>query len=261
MDFFINEILENEHIKEKIRNATEFHKEAREIAEKIIATGEKPELEIGMLPLCVVAFLADNALKVNTEKGIPKEITVATLKDANIWIENYKTEFGKDGLAAYPWLFNHCLSDLFKLGRLQFRIRKCHEGIPGEYAIETHIPQGEPLVADDCFKSFAAAKEFFKKYFPEYSPECFMCDSWLLNPNLADILPEESNIVKFMRMWTPVPFKSDNSALAIERIFGFGFDANDIANAPENTSLQCKLKIYLLSGGNMDITLGYRYIE
>ena len=260
MDFFINEILEDERIKEKVRNSTELHNEAKALANKIIATGEKPELEFGMLPLCTMAFLADNALKVNTEKGIAKEITVATLKDVNIWIENYKTQFGKDGIAAFPWLCNHGLGDLFRLGRLQFRIEKSHKGIPGEYAIETHIAQGEPLIAEDCLESFAMAKEFFKKYFPEYSPECFMCDSWLLNPNLSDILPDDSNIIKFMKMWTPVPFESDNSALAIERIFGFGFDANDIANAPENTSLQRKLKAYLLSGGDMDITLGYRRI-
>lgn len=260
MEFFINEILEDEALKEKMRTDRSLCQKAREIADHIIETGDKSEIGFGMLPLYVIAYMADYALKYNTSRGIPKEITVATLKDANIWIENYRTQFHEDGIAAFPWLCNHCLGDLFRLGRLQFRIEKSHKGIPGEYAIETHIAQGEPLDADACLESFAAAKEFFKKYYPEYSPECFMCDSWLLNPNLTDILPESSNIVKFMRFWTPVPFESDNSALAIERIFGFGFDANDIANAPEDTSLQRKLKAYLLAGGNMDITLGYRKI-
>ena len=87
-----------------------------------------------------------------------------------------------------------------------------------------------------------------------------MCDSWLLNPNLELILKSESNVVKFMKLWTPVPFVSDNSSQAIERVFGFGFKRENLKNAPENTSLQKALKEYLLNGGTMDLTLGYRKI-
>lgn len=260
MDFFINEILENEEAKKLLKTDKSYCEEARKIANKIIETGEKPELPEGILPIYVLAYLADYALKINTERGIDKKITVETLKDINVWFDNYKQQFSKFGLATFPWLFFHYTGTLFRLGRLQFRVEKSHPGIPGEYAIETHIAQGEPLKAEDCLESFEAAKVFFKKHYPQYDFKCFMCDSWLLNPNLTDILPEESNIVKFMRFWTPVPFESDNSALAIERIFGFGFDAKDIKNAPENTSLQRALKAYLLNGGNMDITLGYKMI-
>ena len=101
------------------------------------------------------------------------------------------------------------------------------------------------------------AKDFFAKYFSEFSPKFFMCDSWLLCPKLADILEPDSNTVKFMKLWQPIDYPKDNSAQAVERVFGFGFNRNEIEHAPETTGLQRRLKKYLLSGGNIDITAGY----
>lgn len=260
MDFFINEILENDEIKELLLSNKHLIPEAEKIAEQI-KKGEDVSIEKGLLQVFVCAFLAEFALKVNSERNIPKEITVLTLKDVNPWLDNYKAQYNEAGLGEFCWLKNHYTGDLFKIGRLQYRLEKPLDGVPsGSVAIETHIPQGEPLTAEACLKSFDEAKEFFKKYFPQAKPEYFMCDSWLLNPNLAEILKEESNIVKFMRLWTPIPFVSDNSSQAIERVFGFGFKKENIKNAPENTSLQRALKEYIISGGSMDLTAGYRKI-
>lgn len=261
MDFFINEILENDEIKEILLSDNETAKIGKKIADDIIKTNEIPNLESGILPIFVLAYLSDYALSKNNSRGIPKEITVASLKDINIWLENYKSQYNKLGLGEFCWLKNHYTGDLFKLNRLQFRLEKSLPGVPdGEFAIETHIPQGEPLNIEACLDSFAFAKDFFKKYFPEYSPKYFMCDSWLLNPNLEKILSADSNIVKFMKLFTPFPFESDDSSQAIERVFGFSFKKENIEHAPENTSLQKKLKAFLLSGGNLDITAGYRKI-
>lgn len=261
MDFFVNEILENEEIKAILLSDNCQRAQAKEIADKIKSTGEIPTLEAGILPIMVLAYLADYALQKNGKRGISKNVTVCTLKDINVWLDNYRNQYGKPGLAEFCWLKHHYTGDLFKLGRLQFRIEKSTQGIPsGETVIETHIPQGEPLDAQQCIESFQMAKIFFSKHFPEYSPQYFMCDSWLLNPNLSKVLNENSNIVKFMRLWQPFPFPGDDSAQAIERVFGFGFKAENIANAPENTSLQKRLKAFLLSGGTMDLTAGYRKI-
>ena len=181
--------------------------------------------------------------------------------DVNIWLENYETQFGEIGLDKFSWLKFHYTGDLFRLGRLQYRLEKPLDGVPaGDVAIETHIPQGAPLTKDACLESFEKAKEFFQNIFPEAKPRYFMCDSWLLNPNLAEILPESANIVQFMRLWTTIPFESDNSRQSVERVFGFGFKKENIKNAPENTGLQRALKKYIIDGGTMDITAGYRKI-
>ena len=260
MQFFINEILENDEIKKILLTETKYIAPAKKISEKI-KNGEDIMPEKGILPIFVCAFLADYALEVNAKRGISKEITVATLKDLNVWLENYQTQFGVLGLGEFCWLKYHYTGDLFRIGRLQYRLEKPLEGVPaGEVAIETHIPQGEPLTKDACLQSFEMATKFFQKIFPEAKPQYFMCDSWLLNPNLAEILKEESNIVQFMRLWTPIPFVSDNSSQAVERIFGFGFKKENVENAPENTGLQRALKKFLLDGGTMDLTAGYRKI-
>jgi len=90
MEFFLNEILENEEIKKQLPAEREKYPEAAEIAADIRANGARPKLAPGMLPLLVLSHLADDALRINEEKGVPREITVATLKDINIWIENHR---------------------------------------------------------------------------------------------------------------------------------------------------------------------------
>ncbi|MBE5869399.1 MAG: hypothetical protein E7293_10680 [Lachnospiraceae bacterium] len=261
MDFFITEILENEPVKERLLADKETEKEGKEIAEKIIRTGEYAPMKAGMLPVFVLAYLADFALEKNSYRGIPREITVETLRDVNIWLKNYEDQYHQLGLEQFGWLFLHYTGDLFGLGRLQFRIVKNEGAVPsGETMIETHIPQGQPLNTEACLQSFVRAKDFFSTYFPEVHPAYFFCDSWLLNPNLVQVLGEESNIVRFMRLWQTVPFPPDNSAQAIERVFGFGFPADKLGQAPEHTGLQRKLKAYLLGGGSLNITGGYRKV-
>ncbi len=261
MKFFIEEILENDAIKEILLADKETAKEGKRIADEIISTGDIPGLEAGFLPIFVLAHLADHVLEFNSSKGIAKEITVATLKDVNIWLDNYQVQYGKLGLGEFCWLKYHYTGDLFRLGRLQFRIEKCLPGVPeGDVAIETHIPQGEPLNIDACLESFSLAKDFFKKFYPQHNPKYFMCDSWLLNPNLAKVLPEESNIVKFMRLWETFPFPADNNTQVVNRVFGLGFKKENLKDAPENTSLQKAMKAYLLAGGEMNMAGGCRKI-
>lgn len=254
MDFFLNEILENERVRQALDFASPEAMEAKKMADEAVKTGERPRLSPGMTPIYVLAYLADHALQKNNARGISREITVATLKDINIWLDNYEKTFGKMGLKEFGWLFNHYTGRLFRLGRLQFEIVKQGE----EFALGTHIPQGEALDTSACLDSFAMAKEFFAAHFPETPVNKCTCHSWLLCPRLADVLPEESNIVRFMRLWEQVPCASDHSAQAMERTFGFGFKADMLPNAPEKTGLQRRMKAYLLAGGDLSACAGER---
>ncbi len=251
MDFFIEEIVEKEEIRSAILANVQYAERAREIADEIIA-GKKPEVEKGMQAVFVLGFLADYALKINSERGISRDVTIASLKDVNVWFKNYMTVNGKIGIAEFDWLWHHYTGRIFRLGRLQFHIieKDRHE------VINTHIPQDEPLTEDECIKSFNLARKFFGEIFPNQKPDRFICSSWLLNENLDKVLNENSNIVKFMRLWTKTREKDDNSAQAKKRVFGFDFDGN-LQTAPENTSLQKNLKKYLLSGGTVNQTEGY----
>ena len=44
-----------------------------------------------------------------------------------------------------------------------------------------------------------------KKHYPELSPKCIVCCSWLLSPTLAEILGKDTNITKFMKRFTKHP--------------------------------------------------------
>lgn len=265
MQYFINEIIENQEIKKILLTDTKRFNEAKKVASTIIDTLKKPDLEDGIFPVLVLAFLADYALEVNTKRGIDKEITTATLKDINLWVHNYFVQHNKLGIEQSPaqlgWLIRHYTGNLFRIGRLQFNIRKANLKIPdGEYVIETHVPQGEPLDFEMCCESLNMAEEFFKKHFPNIDAKFFTFHSWLANPNLEKLLDKDSNIVKFMKLWTLVDDEGDNSRQAIERVFGLGFKIEDIEKAPERTTLQRKLKELIISGENLDIKYGYRRI-
>ena len=101
MNFFINEILENDQIKEILKDYNR-KDEAKEIAEKVM-NGETVKVENGIFPICVLAYLAPYAIRKNEQRGIIKEVTVKSLKDINVWIDNY---FIKNENA--QWLCRKC---------------------------------------------------------------------------------------------------------------------------------------------------------
>ena len=249
MDFFLNEILEDEQVKQYIEAHTERFSQAfflsRQIADGL--TYEKPD---GELALFTLASMADAALKKMLERGIPRIVAVDTLRDINLWIRNHRKVYGTIGVMEFDWLLNHYHHlNIVRLGRLQYQLREKD----GETVLDTHVPQDEPLTTEACLASFEMAKQFFVKDHPTR----LICHSWLLCPRLAELLPAESNIIRFMQLWTQEPCKPDNSVQAMERIFGFGFTADRLADAPEDSSLQRKAKRYLLDGGRLDACAGY----
>ena len=191
MHFFMDEILEDERVIQELHKHSELKEKGKIIADYIVKHYDYPNIEAGVLPIYVLGYLADSALERNLERGISREITVQTLKDVNVWIRNYENQYGNIGLGEFRWLIFHYTSRLFRLGRLQFQLVVADKAIPtGDFVIETHIPQDEPLDIEHCMLSFEMAAKFYETYFPEYKADYFMCHSWLLNPGIADILNE-----------------------------------------------------------------------
>lgn len=93
---------------------------------------------------------------------------------------------GEEPFADHEWIEVVWSGRLAELGRLQFELRR-------DGALAVHIPESGPLTPDRCDASFARACEVF----PDH--HLASCHSWLLDPALADVLPGESNIVRFQR--------------------------------------------------------------
>jgi hypothetical protein len=298
-----------------------------------VAIREYDENLADYFPIMIFAFASPLAYEKNSRAGIPEDITLQTLRDINVWIDNFRLATGRWGLSEYFWLVKHYSGNLFQIGLFQYELYpfpdwayifehhstgeqvvlapdsevtatghiigssgeddclfstafkiKNHafqgclidtqKGIvqnkrielplddwnlilqPGDLTLFVHIRQGEKMDKRACLDSMEQVKKFYYQYFPEIKPAAFISKSWLLDPNLVNILHENSNIVKFMHLFHKVPVY-ERVPMILERVFGIGTEMKNIKDAPENTTLQKNLKTYLLQGGKVYTTGGY----
>lgn len=245
---------------------------------------ETSACELGpMFPLVALISGIEHTLLKHRELGIPDEITRATLSDAGNWVRNYHARSGAWGFGELHWLRRHARSEIFRLGRLQFApaafewpfsvYRSPNTGeiaalsaekerqagdrqpiiVPGSGTLEVHIPQGEKLSPEACERSYLWAREFFSRYFSSTQVAAFTCFSWLLDPALREILPEESNIVRFQSRYHILPHATDEKQ-TYDRVFGSS--SIDLDAAPRETFLQRAVADYVRAGGRMRCTAG-----
>jgi len=120
---------------------------------------------------------------------------------------------------------------------------------PGDCILSVHIPRGTNLSPDIIRESLAIGLETAKKQYPESTPKCFYCSSWLLDPTFSELLGEGSKIAAFGESFIRFPRKSTGKEL-----FTFAFPGDDNSNydnLSEKTSLQRKVKALYQSGGHI----------
>lgn len=118
---------------------------------------------------------------------------------------------------------------------------------PGDPALAIHLPGGMRLEKEATRQAIRDAFAHARKYYPDYDPKALHCGSWLLNPELADFLGEDSNIVAFASLFHLHPTKC-----AGQGVFNFVFKTSvnpDLKALPEDTRLQRWLKAKYLAGG------------
>ncbi len=126
-----------------------------------------------------------------------------------------------------------------------------------DQVIALHIPPGGGLTPEAVDDSLSQIKEFVARYFPDYDYKAFRCGSWLIDPQLIDMLGEESNISKFNKRFRKVTCGSPGRG-----VFGFVFLKPgdweiDIESLPENTTLERKIKEHYLAGKAIYEMQGY----
>jgi hypothetical protein len=115
----------------------------------------------------------------------------------------------------------------------------------GDPTLALHIPRQTRLSLDDCRESLAAAREFFATYFLAFGYRSLTCTSWMLDPRLAELLPAESNILRFQELFHLFPVPSASTAIYW---FVFRGDEKPVDGLPGDTSLQRRLKDYIRAG-------------
>ena len=119
--------------------------------------------------------------------------------------------------------------------------------VPGDDVINLHIPKGVSFTEEALDRTISNIRAFLAKYFPDYAYKAFFCGSWLLDPQLGDILGEDSNIVKFGRRFIPVSAKNDGKGV-FRFVFLIPDNDVDFETLPENTRLQRAVKQHYLAG-------------
>lgn len=138
---------------------------------------------------------------------------------------------------------------LIEVGRLQYEY--CNN--KKEKYIKIHIPKGDKLDHNEVINSMKDSKKEIEKYFKIKNYE-YYCESWLLSKEITKLLDNNSNILKFQKLFDITEGKN-----ATKDILNFVFDLQKIDSyydLPENTSLQSRIKGLLIDGKEIYIGIG-----
>lgn len=69
----------------------------------------------------------------------------------------------------------------------------------GDPVLQVHIPSGDPATPESIRQSKIDAVTFFHDHFPDANPRAFVSTSWMFSDLLDQLLPETSNVVRYLR--------------------------------------------------------------
>ncbi|MGW7679185.1 acyltransferase domain-containing protein [Kribbella sp. NPDC054772] len=201
------------------------------------------------------------------QRGIPDDISWATLGALGSSVQSHRQRSGTGGMDAPFWIDLHFRGGIYLLGRLGFNRGdlgflapavqaaglSCEESEP---ALGVHAAPTGPLDPAACDASFALAREFFARHFPEETYRFVRCGSWILDVQLAEYLPADSNIVRFQRRFHLAPETRDGDADILSRIFAAAPDT-DLGTLPRRTTLQRAVIDHLSAGRHWKIGFGW----
>ena len=219
----------------------------------------------------VFTLAIEDMEKIYIEKNIPRDILTDTIGDLAVWINRHHEWTGEWGFSQHGWIIHHLRGRLFKLGRLQFEMSKVKfEEFDkpsdelklalkdGDLFLNVHIPRGGRLDETSCLESFEMAKEFFPEVL-NYDFKAFGCFSWLFDPAFINLLPPESNILKFQKLFPHQWIYNREAYWGLDYVY-VNITKDNIKDAPEDTHFRKKLKEHILSGGIMQSGGGYRLV-
>lgn len=221
---------------------------------EIPAYPESKELSQAWFAACYLG--AGAAEQHYASKGIPREIMIESMSDLAIWLRNSKRNYNVIGLCnARPWEASIFHGNVLRFGRLECNYQHFYEFEPicddqgnvllkkGDAVINMHIPEDGPMDIGECRKSMERMRAFFSEYRKDYDWKGFLCESWLLDSQLRQMLPENSNIIKFQDMG--YHFDLSENEDTIFRVFG----TRDPETVENPTTLQRNMLAFIKSGG------------
>lgn len=199
------------------------------------ACDDEHRLGTGVLPLLALVQAAPRLAGLDLADGYPDEVVRTTQADIGQQLRKFRTVHGRTGLDTQWWLAVVLGAGFARLGRLQFEVTRSDLGMGEGHEVpvlSVHIPGDGPLEPDAVDDSLVQASTFFEEHHPDLGPiDWFICESWLLDPALAHLVPG-SNIAAFCARWDVWKIRErDRDALY------FGFDVEPPSGAEVSSLL------------------------
>ncbi|MBR2048807.1 MAG: DUF5596 domain-containing protein [Oscillospiraceae bacterium] len=212
---------------------------AEGLAQLKAALGDDPG---GFKRLCCMLRCALKAKEEYARLGIPDRIYYDTMAAFSRFVREHQASYGSYGFDRGFWVTRQVSSRLFRIGELEYEPTTLN----GQDIVSLHIPTDVDLRPEILRPSLKAGLEEFHRLFPDSAGKPVYCHSWLLSPMLKALLPEQSNILRFQELFD---IQQDTKPGKDVLLWVFKNPRLPVAEYPENTSLQRKLKSFFLSGG------------
>ncbi|MFJ6168411.1 acyltransferase domain-containing protein [Micromonospora orduensis] len=194
--------------------------------------------------LYVYAYLAlvDVARAYHRDHDIPDAVSWLSLADLGRNLAVDRRMRGEGWPVIQSWLTLHVRGSIYELGRLQHH--------RGGATLALHIPDAGPLTPDAIDASLDEARAFFPRHFPDERYEEFSCGSWLLDPQLREYLPADSNIVRFQQRFELTPYDEQEGPDADVEVLRFVFRtlSTPLDELPRHTVLERAVVDHLKAG-------------
>ncbi len=227
----------------------------------INALGEKAGVHQFTMHQLFLIYCAEEAKVRHLAAGYSEQLYWDNMKDLKYKMEETHQVHGIWGVYCGPWLASFHLLKRFCLGRLQFEM--CPGGFDYELAghvlhsedklVNVHIPSFGKLDYEDVLDAYSRAAEFFGHLFPD-GAVWFHCKTWMLYPQVIALIPG-GNIKRFSEDYDIVYSGINPSEDDRYRVFMLPSHV-PVTEYPENSTLQRKLKAWLLEGNTMGVASG-----
>ena len=193
----------------------------------------------GLKMLAVMLRAALEARAEYQRRGIPDAVYYDTMECFARFVKEHFESFGYYAFDRGFWTGHQLSLVLFRLGSLEYEITPCGD-------VYIHIPSRADLSERALDLSIARAKAFFQEQ--KIAVRNYCCISWLLSPELRALLPASSKILIFQNMFDITPTKEGADDY---KLWLFKNKALSPEEFPEDTSLQRRVKQYVLAGGKI----------
>lgn len=216
----------------------------------------------GALPLLALLVGSSTVREFHARRGLSRDLSWDTLADLGSQVAVHRRVTGTFGLSTLPWVALNWVGRLYVVGRLQYELEPIPDAEDAEetgaagaaptHRVSIHIPRGGPLSGPAVDASLAAARTLFGTHFADLdlAPE-WVCDSWLLSPQLAEVLPADSNLLAFQDRFdiTAAGDGTDEMCFFVfDRPRGTPLTAGDIPALPRDTALRRGISNLLSTG-------------